>query len=213
MCKIIFHILLLPTINQYPRRGRSQILKSRIQILDITMNCRVMSTQWKSAWLHRKATILLSLLCLNVCRKGQVNCPRVPFCYAHLRSCPYIPQYPEAKSLQRGEARESNPVSPDPTGMTLFSSVTQSCPTLCYLMDAASKASLSITNSWSLLVMPSNHLILCRPLLLLPSIFPSISAFPVSQFFTSGGQNIGVSASASVLPMNIQDWFPLGWIG
>ena len=139
--------------------------------------------------------------------------PWVPFCYAHLRSCPYIPQYPEAKSLQRGEARESNPVSPDPTGMTLFSSVTQSCPTLCNLMDAAPQASLSITNSWSLLVMPSNHLILCRPLLLLPSIFPSISAFPVSQFFTSGGQNIGVSASASVLPMNIQDWFPLGWIG
>ena len=53
-------------------------------------------------------------------------------------------------------------------------------------------------------VMPSNHLILCHPLLLLPSIFPSIRVFS-SQFFTSGGQSIGVSASASVLPMNIQD--------
>ena len=70
--------------------------------------------------------------------------------------------------------------------------------------------------SWSLLiltsidlVMPSNHLILFHPLFLLPSIFPSIRSFPKSQFFTSGGQNIGVSASASVLPMNIQDWFPL----
>ena len=41
--------------------------------------------------------------------------------------------------------------------------------------------------------------------------FPASGSFPVSQFFASGGQSIGVSASASVLPMNIQDWFPLGW--
>ena len=41
--------------------------------------------------------------------------------------------------------------------------------------------------------------------------FPASRSFPVSQLFTSGGQSIGVSASASVLPMNIQDWFPLGW--
>ena len=105
------------------------------------------------------------------------------------------------------------------------------------------------------LVMPSNHLILCHPLLLLPSIFPSIStlvacciwlfvtpwtvahqallsmefsrqeywsglpfpspgdfsdtgSFPLSQFFTSSGQNIGASASASILPMSIWGWFP-----
>ena len=43
--------------------------------------------------------------------------------------------------------------------------------------------------------------------------FPAWESFPVSQFFTSGGQNIGVSASASVLPMSTQDWFPLGWPG
>ena len=43
--------------------------------------------------------------------------------------------------------------------------------------------------------------------------FPASGSFPVNQFFTSGGQSIGVSASASVLPMNIQDWFPLGWTG
>ena len=43
--------------------------------------------------------------------------------------------------------------------------------------------------------------------------FPASGSFPVSQFFTSGGQSIGVSASASVLPKNIQDWFPLGWTG
>ena len=85
--------------------------------------------------------------------------------------------------------------------------------------NAARQATLSIANSRSLLklmsiesMMPSNHLILCRPLLLPPSIFPSIRVFS-SQFFTSGGQSIGVSASASVLPMNIQDGFLLRWTG
>ena len=85
---------------------------------------------------------------------------------------------------------------------------------------AARQVSLSITNSQSPLnpmsielVMPSNHPILCRPLLLLSSIIPSIWVFPMSQLFTSGGQSIGVSASASVLPMNTQDWSPLGWTG
>ena len=85
---------------------------------------------------------------------------------------------------------------------------------------AAHQASLSITNSRSLLklmsiesVMPSNHLILCRPLLLPPTIFPSIRVFSNESFFASGGQSIRVSASTSVLPMNIQDWFPLRWTG
>ena len=83
---------------------------------------------------------------------------------------------------------------------------------------AALQAFLYITNSQSILkymsiksVMPSNHIILCHPLLLLPSFFPRIRVFSMSQFFASGGQSIGVSASTSVLPMNIQDWFPLGW--
>ena len=85
---------------------------------------------------------------------------------------------------------------------------------------AAHQASLSITNSWNLFklmsiesVMPPNHLILCRSLLLLPSIFPRIRVFSNEQFFTSGGQSTEVSASASVLPMNNQDLFPLGWTG
>ena len=59
-------------------------------------------------------------------------------------------------------------------------------------------------------VMLSNRLNLCHPLLLLPSIFPTSGSFLMSQIFASGGQSIGASASASVLPMNIQDWFPLG---
>ena len=86
----------------------------------------------------------------------------------------------------------------------------------------ARQASLSITNSQSLLKlmfikseMPSNQLILCH-LLLRPSIFPSIRVFSnesVFKWFVSGGQSTGASALASVLPMNIQDWFPLGLIG
>ena len=85
---------------------------------------------------------------------------------------------------------------------------------------AACQASLSITNSQNLLklksvdsVMQFNHLILCRPLLLPPSIFPSIRVFPNESVLCIGGQSIGASASASVLPKNTQDWSPLGWTG
>ena len=85
---------------------------------------------------------------------------------------------------------------------------------------AAHQASLSITISRSSLrltsiksVMPSGPLILCHPLLFLPSVFPSIRVFSKSQLFASGGQSIGVPASTSVLPMNTQDWFPLGLTG
>ena len=83
---------------------------------------------------------------------------------------------------------------------------------------AARQASLSITNSQRLLklmfielVMPSNHLILSSvvPFSSYLQSFPVSGSFPVSQFFASGGQSIEVSALASVLPMNIQDWFPL----
>ena len=60
---------------------------------------------------------------------------------------------------------------------------------------------MSLSRLWEL-VTPSNYLILCCPLFLLPSIFPSIRVFS-NEFFASGGQSTGVSASASVLPMNI----------
>ena len=80
------------------------------------------------------------------------------------------------------------------------------------LQTQARQASLSITISWSLLklmsiesVMPSNHHVLCHLLLLLPSTFLGSGSFLMTCLFTSGGQNIGASASASVLPMNIQD--------
>ena len=82
---------------------------------------------------------------------------------------------------------------------------------------AAHQASLSFTISQSLLklmsfesVMPSNHLILVIPFSSCPQSFPESGFFPVSQLFTSGGQGIRASASASVLQVNIQGWFPLG---
>ena len=83
----------------------------------------------------------------------------------------------------------------------------------------AHQASLSFTITRRLLklisiesVMPSSHLILCCCFSHLQS-FPASGSFPVSQFFATGGQRIGALASASVLPMNIQDWSPLGWTG
>ena len=93
----------------------------------------------------------------------------------------------------------------------MFSSV-QLCLTLCDPMDCNMPGlpvhpqlpeftqTLSIKS-----VMPSNLLILCRPLLLHLQSFPASGSFQMSQFFTSDGQTIGVSASASVLPMNNQD--------
>ena len=70
-------------------------------------------------------------------------------------------------------------------------------------LSAISQSLLKVTSIES--VMPSNHLILCHPFLFLPSIFAVSGSFQMSQFFTSGGQSIGISASASVLSMNIQD--------
>ena len=84
---------------------------------------------------------------------------------------------------------------------------------------AACQASLSSTISGSLLkfmstesVMLSNYLILCNTLLLCLQSFAASESFPMSWVFTTGGQSIGASASASVLPMNIQGWFPFGLI-
>ena len=84
----------------------------------------------------------------------------------------------------------------------------------------ARQASLSIINTQSPpkpmsieSVMPSNHLILCHPLLLLTSIFPSIRVFSNESALHIRWPSIGVSASTSVLPMNTQDWPALGWSG
>ena len=101
-----------------------------------------------------------------------------------------------------------------------FSSVAQSCQLFVTPWTTACQDSLSITNSWSLLkfmsiesVMPSNHLILCHPLLLLPSIFPSIKVFSNESVLPIRWSKYWKFSSASVLLMNIQDWSPLGWTG
>ena len=98
--------------------------------------------------------------------------------------------------------------------------VAQSCLTLCDPMDCRMLGSPSFTISHSLLklmsiesVMPSNHLILCRPLLLLPSIFPSIRVFSNESAFHIRWPKYWSFSFNISLPMNIQDWFPLGWIG
>ena len=85
---------------------------------------------------------------------------------------------------------------------------------------AAHQASVCFTISLSLLkfmaiesVMLSNHFIFCLCLFSCLPSFPASESFPVSQLFASGGQNCGASPSASVLPVNIQGWFPLRWTG
>ena len=101
-------------------------------------------------------------------------------------------------------------------------SVVKSCLTLCNPINCSTfQASTSIFISLSLpklmnieSVRPSNHLILCHhPLLLLPSFFPSIRVFSNELAFCIRWVSIRASASASVLPMNIQGWFPLGFTG
>ena len=83
-------------------------------------------------------------------------------------------------------------------------SVTKSCPTLCNPMDYSTPGcSLSPRFMSIELMMLSNHFILCHSLLPLPWIFPESRSFPINQFFASGGQSIGASASASVFPMNV----------
>ena len=96
-----------------------------------------------------------------------------------------------------------------------FSSVAQSCLTLWDPMNCSTPG-LSVHHpllEFTQTHVSSNHLILCRPLLLHLQSFPASGSFQMSQFFTSGGQSTWVSASASVLPMNIWDWFPLKWSG
>ena len=118
--------------------------------------------------------------------------------------------------VTKGEGREGEGWT---GSLGLVSSVQLSCSVVsdsATPWTAASQASLSITNSQSLLklksiksMMPSSHFILCHPLLFCLQSFPASGSFPMSQLFTSGGQSTGVSASVSVLPMNIQDWFLL----
>ena len=104
----------------------------------------------------------------------------------------------------------------------MFSSVAQSCPTLCDPMDCSTPG-LPVHHQLPEFTQTHVHWVgdVIQPSHPLSSPSPPAfnlsqhQSFPMTQFFTSGGQSIGVSASASVFPMNIQDWFPLGltyWI-
>ena len=91
--------------------------------------------------------------------------------------------------------------------------------TLCYPMDSSMPTSFALHYHSLLGVMPiesvmlSNHLILCPHFSVSLQSFPASGSFQMSWFFPSGGQSIGASASASVLPMNIRDWFPFRLTG
>ena len=99
-------------------------------------------------------------------------------------------------------------------------SVTQLCLALCDPMDGSTPGFPVLHHLLSLLklmslesVMPSRHPILCHPFSSCSQSFPASRSFPMSHLFASGDRSIGAWASASVLPVNIQDWFPLGWTG
>ena len=102
------------------------------------------------------------------------------------------------------------------TSATLLFLFSQVSPVwLCDPMDCSTPGFPFFTISGSLLklmsiesVMSVNHLIFCCRLLFSPQSFPASGSFPMSKLFPSGGQSIGASASASVLSMNIQGWFP-----
>ena len=101
-----------------------------------------------------------------------------------------------------------------------FSSVAQLCPTLCDPMDCSTPG-LPVHHQlpeftqahvhWA--VMPSNHLILCCPLLLPTSVIPNIRVFSNESVLHIRLPKYWSFSSAKVLPMNIQDWLPLGWTG
>ena len=130
--------------------------------------------------------------------------------YQYFLKCPFY-------SLENGLYVGKN--SPRVHNITLgrFSSVTQLCPTLYNPMNLSMPGLpvhhqlLKFTQThvhWVSDVIQPSH-----SLLSLSQSFPASGSFQMSQLFASGGQSIGVSASASVFPMNTQDWSPLGWTG
>ena len=101
-----------------------------------------------------------------------------------------------------------------------FSSVAQLCPTICNPMNR-STARTPVHHQLPEFTQTCSSSQWCHPTISssvipfssCPQSFPASGSFPMSQLFASGGQRIGVSASKSVLPMNTQDWSPLGWTG
>ena len=98
-----------------------------------------------------------------------------------------------------------------------FSSVAQSCLTVCDCMNCSTPRPSCPSPTPGVYPNPCPLSQWCHPTIsssvvpFCPQSFPGSGSFPMNQFFASGGQSTGVSPSASVLPMNIQDWSPLGW--
>ena len=162
-------------------------------LLFIVLICSIIKTQITRIVSIKSNTVIFTFTCLNFVSSDR----------------PHIPWEKSLVFLFNPRPTFSVPVQ--------FNSVAQSCPTLCAPWIITRQAFLSIINSQSLVklisiesVMPSIHLIPFSSHFL---FFLVSGSLPMSHFFTSGGQSIGVSAPVSVLPMNIQDWFPLGWTG
>ena len=172
-----------------------------------------------SVWVAENLGHAFVKICCAVCGRVAHFHPQQTFLKATMQSSANLETQVNSTNSTASPSDETNwkPIWKD-----VFSSVQLLSHVRLFvtLWTAACQASLSITNSrgppktMSIeSVIPSNHLILCHPLLLLPSIFPIIRVFQMSQLFASGGQSIRVSASPSFLPMNTQDWSPLGWTG
>ena len=167
-------------------------LSKDVRAQSLVSHVRLFTTPWTVA--HQTP--------LSMGSSSQEYWPRLPF--PSPSDLPHPEIEPGSPTLQADSLPTEPPLH--------FTSVTQSCPTLCDPIDCSMPTSLFITNSRSLLklmsiesVMPSKHLILCRPLLLSPSIFQSIRVFSNESVFRIRWPNIGASSSASVFLMNIQD--------
>ena len=155
---------------------------------------------------------------LPIVRFLNILCARIPCrpCHMSLRGCNHLGNLQGPQAAQRTGPAHVNPLWLSCEAFLNFSSVAQSCLTLWphglqysrlpYPSPASRAYSISCPSSqW------------CHPTISSSAVpfsscfqsFPASGSFPRNQFFTSGGQTIGVSTSASVLPMNIQDWFPL----
>ena len=117
-------------------------------------------------------------------------------------------------------SRELVLLTPPPNTVVVISQLLSHVQFFASPWPAAQQASLALTISPSLLklmsielMMPANFLILCCHFSSCLQSFPASGSFQVSHLFASGGQSIGISASTSVLPTNIQEWFPLRWTG
>ena len=166
-------------------------------------NVTVLELTFRDLWVLVQSLCLLPLSCLSLawlCVTPETAAHQAPLSLGfsrqeHWRGLPFPSSMHESETWKWSCSVVSNSLRPHG--------------------PQARQASLSIINSQSLFklmsiesVRPFNHLILCHPFLPSPSIFPG--SFPMSRFFTSRGQSIEASASASVLPMSSQDWFPLG---